>query len=131
MNGPSTNNIVSFPAQANPRQVPKDFEEIRLQKCLNHISEAVAEMSEIITVSLTELGFELQEQQDLYPDIAFAIEAVKSIMFKYYGLSFYTQTIAENIYVEQAPGEFHRVAEPILKDGNITFQPVANSVQNS
>ena len=124
---PSSATIISFPGnnrakKTHRREPSPDLEEIRLQKCINHISDAIVEMSEIMTSVLAECGFDIKGESDLYPDLAFAIEAIKSVMFKYYGLEFYPQKIASHIYVETGPGEYHRTSEPILsKSGKLTF----------
>lgn len=121
----SNTNIISFPnSHVNPRRQPvQDMEEIRLQKCLNHIGESLSEISSLLTDALMECGFEVQSETDVHQDIAFAIESIKSVMFKYYGLEFYTQKIAERIYTETEPGAFHRILEPVIENDVLKFIP--------
>jgi hypothetical protein len=101
----TSNNIVSFPQKHTNAKNIQNIEEIQnnLEMMRHyHIQETILNMAPMIFNQLDIAGFGLDEELDGdVKDGAFIIEALRSLMCKYYGIYHPFQDVAEKIFSEE------------------------------
>lgn len=98
----NSNNVVFFPKKHVSGKDIKNLEEIHYNLEMMHhyhIQETILNLAPIIFNNLDIAGFGLDEEVDQdIKDGAFVIEALRSLLCKYYGIYHPFQDIAENIF---------------------------------
>lgn len=130
----NSNNVISFPKKDSDGKSPKSkksIEEINhnLEMMKQyHIQETVLNLAPIIFNHLDIAGFGLVEDEDEdLKDGAFIIEALRSIMYKYYDMYHPFQDIAENIFsIEKDDEGAFKIADEI----NIKFKKPKDEESN-
>ena len=106
-----TNNIIEFPKDRVVRI--NDLAEIETKAKLgiddvklSHIEEALSLMIPMLFQQLEIAGFEfIDDEEDFYlRDSAFVVEALRSLMLKYYDLDHPFQKVVENIFEAEENG---------------------------
>lgn len=105
-------NVIEFPRSSKrvqqnvpPLSVEKVKENLDSLKH-SHIQETISIIAPILFQNLSLAGFELIDEDDAssIKDSAFLIEAIRSILFKYYGLDHPFQKISENVFKTEENG---------------------------
>lgn len=127
----TSNNIVSFPKKHVAGKDIKNLEEIQYNLEMMHhyhIQETILNLAPIIFNTLDVAGFGLDEEGEKdIKDGAFVIEALRSLMCKYYGIYHPFQDIAENIFYPEGEEEegVYKIAKKInlkFKDSDFTLK---------
>lgn len=100
-----SDNIIEFPKDKilsrakNPVNIDEIKESIDSVKH-THIQEAITLIAPMLFQQLSVAGFDLMDDDDAesLKDGAFLVEAIRSILFKYYGLKHPFQKISENVF---------------------------------
>jgi len=124
----NSNNVVSFPKRHVAGKDIKNLEEIKYNLEMMHhyhIQETILNLAPIIFNNLDVSGFGLDEDPDEgIKDGAFVIEALRSLMCKYYGIYHPFQDIAEKIFAEKEGEDgVYKIVEKInikFKDSDFT-----------
>lgn len=101
----NSNNVVTFPRQyGGPHQEQITTEDV-VRNVENmkyyHIQETIATIAPILFNNLDVAGFDLTDEETAdIKDGAFILEAIKSMMCKYYGLYHPFQLISENVFLQ-------------------------------
>lgn len=100
-----SNNIVIFPKKNLNAKAVKDIEEIEHNMEMMkhyHIQETIANIAPLVFNQLEIAGFHVTDNDDDHDikDGALIVEALRSIMCKYYGLYHPLQKIADNVFSE-------------------------------
>lgn len=105
-------NVIEFPK--NNKWVQNDVPAISVEKIKenldglkhSHIQEAISIIAPLLFQNLSLAGFELIDEDDAssIKDSAFLIEAIRSMLFKYYGLEHPFQKISENVFKTEENG---------------------------
>jgi len=102
----TSNNVVVFPKKSTNAKDIQNLEEIQYNLEMMrhyHIQETILNMAPIIFNNLDIAGFGLDEELDGdVKDGAFIVEALRSLMCKYYGIYHPFQDVAEKIFSEEA-----------------------------
>lgn len=100
-------NVILFPGKSKNRP-PQSIEEICREVKLNKTAR-IEEVTEVIVVQLFEdlfnNGYDFSEKEEANKDMAFLIEAVKSIMCKHDGMTHTFHNLAETYFVADTNGE--------------------------
>ena len=121
-----SNNIIAFPKRNfNPEIKSKTIEEV--QESINtarhyHIQGAIEDIAPLIFNQLEVSGFSLSSMEDgeSMKDAAFLVEALRSLMCKYYGIFHPFQQISENVFI---PDSKEIGALRIVDDLNLNLKP--------
>jgi hypothetical protein len=118
------NNVIVFPrANVNPKMKMQSIEEINkdleMMK-LYHIQETIITLIPLIFNQLEIAGFDVSDQEiNNSKDVTFIIEALRSVMCKYYEIYHPVQDIANNIFIPNPEEEnSYKIPESI----NIVFK---------
>jgi hypothetical protein len=107
MDEPKETNIVMFP-RASRNRPPQSLEEICRNVELAKTTR-IEEVTEVIIVNLFEdlfeNGYDFTERHDVNKEMAFLIEAVKSVMHKHDGLGHPFHAVAEQYFTENDQGD--------------------------
>lgn len=103
------NNVVKFPKRnINPSEPSLEDIQYNIEMTKHyHIQETILTIAPIIFNHMDVAGFGLAEGEE-DPDIkdgAFIVEAIRSMLCKYYGIYHPFQTIVENIFEEKITEE--------------------------
>jgi hypothetical protein len=105
--GSNLGNVILFPGKTRNRP-PQSIEEICREVKLNKTAR-IEEITEIVVVELFEdlyeHGYDFSERHDANKDMAFLIEAVKSIMSKHDGMAHKFHELAETYFVADGDGD--------------------------
>jgi len=120
-------NVVLFP-KAKKDCPPLTLEEV-YQK-FDAIREAERDtVIENTMVSIFELladdNYDFTHRDDINKDMAFTIEAIRSMLYKYDGKSHPFQKAAENLFVEDAEGDLHFIPDIAEQSGIL---PIPNEL---
>ncbi len=105
-------NVIEFPRTSKrvhdnvpPLSLEKVKENLDVLKH-SHIQETISIIAPILFQNLSLAGFELIDEDDAssIKDSAFLIEAIRSILFKFYGLEHPFQKISENVFKTEENG---------------------------
>ncbi|MDR3503010.1 MAG: hypothetical protein P4L79_10565 [Legionella sp.] len=110
-------NIINFPRKANSK-IPPTREEVTedldyLRSC--HINDTMEFIAPQLFQDLRTVGFDFTEEDT--KDGAFFVEALRSLLCKYYGAEHPFQEIAEEVFTEDGEGDF-KIADSL----NIIFK---------
>lgn len=98
----SSNNIISFPKPyIGPTQTLSGEEITRKMDMMKlyHIQETIANIAPMIFNQLDLAGFDISDEETMdIKDGAFLVEALRSIMCKYYGMYHPFQQISQNVF---------------------------------
>lgn len=111
--GSNLENVILFPGKTKNRP-PQSIEEICREVKINKTAR-IEEITEVVVVQLFEdlfdNGYDFSERHDANKDMAFLIEAVKSIMCKHDGLDHRFHLLSETFFVADANGDLTFVEE--------------------
>lgn len=99
-----SNNIILFPRQQTLPPLPIPAHDINVQENVqnlykNNIDSIVPVLTDFILDQLVAAGFRLDFSTDLYlKDLCLVVEALKSILYKYYEMDHKLQKISEEIF---------------------------------
>jgi hypothetical protein len=105
-------NIINFPKEKiiQKENLPKDFNEIKVSvdgMKYAHIQETVSVIIPMIFQQLSVAGFDIiddDDEQTSLKDGAFLVEAIRSILHKYYELPHPFQKISDSVFTIQDNG---------------------------
>jgi hypothetical protein len=109
-------NVIQFPKGKNgapPQNLDEIQSEIELTRQI-HIGETLSGIAEILLQSLDLNGFIVGDDEKYAKDLALTVEAIRSVLYKYYGMEYPFQTLSDKIFT-------------LEKDGFITFSSDAIS----
>jgi hypothetical protein len=122
----TANNVLVFPTRNQTRvSQPSSIEEVNANMEMirqHHIHETLTTVAPKIFEILEIAGFDLMNEE-MEKDIkngAFMVEALRSLLCKYYNMNHPFQDIAENVFVEDGEGGY-TIADTLvleLKKGN-------------
>ena len=101
----TTDNVIPFPIKPKSRTpLPKD--EAEIQERVNtiksmHVEETAAVLTPYILDRMLASGFIVNNSEYL-KDIALIVEAIKSIMYKHYGMVHPLQTLSEDLFIAKS-----------------------------
>ncbi len=105
----TSNNVLIFPKKSTNAKDIKNLEEVQYNLEMMkhyHIQETILNLAPILFNQLDIAGFGLDEDdRDDVKDGAFIVEALRSMMCKYYGIYHPFQDIAEKIFCEEKEEE--------------------------
>jgi len=100
-------NVVQFPKEKrggppqNLEEVQSNIEAVRQL----HVEETVSLLAGVIFDNLALAGFNFTPENDSYTkDVALAFEALKSMLYKYHGMDYPMQNVADEIFSLQDNG---------------------------
>ncbi len=119
----TSNNVLIFPKKSTNAKDIKKLEEVQYNLEMMrhyHIQETILNLAPIIFNQLDIAGFGLDEEvHDDVKDGAFIVEALRSMMCKYYGIYHPFQDVAEKIFSEE---EEEKGVFKIVEKLNIKFK---------
>ena len=101
------NNVVQFPKEKRGGP-PQNLEEI--QSNIDavrqlHVEETVSLLAGVIFDNLSLAGFNFNPDNESYTkDVALTFEALKSMLYRYHGMHYPMQDVAEDIFILQEDG---------------------------
>lgn len=98
----NSNNVISFPKPyigptpiLNGEEITRKMDMMKLY----HIQETIANIAPMIFNQLDLAGFDISDEETMdIKDGAFLVEALRSIMCKYYGMYHPFQQISQNVF---------------------------------
>ena len=104
-------NVIKFPRMSKRTQDASTLSEEAVKENLDilkhsHIQETISIVAPILFQNFSLAGFELVDEDDAssIKDSAFLIEAMRSMLFKHYGLEHPFQKISENVFKTEENG---------------------------
>ena len=108
-----SNNVIKFPGEFHqrPGNTLRTIEQIITAKeDVNtlHVEEASSDLIEYIIATLPVYGFnfDIENNPELSKHFGLLIEALRSLMFKYYSIEHPLQHLTDDIFTEISPGTF-------------------------